>query len=129
MKSKKIIILGIVTLLISSCATSSKFMPSGRPQPRKNPGQEVEIYRTAPHEVKYKELGVVTAQKDNGGNWLWSWALLFVPMAFLTVDYEDVVLLLKEEGRKAGADAVIDIQTQSRNPWHTKLTGSAIVYE
>lgn len=129
MKSRKLILLGVVLLFLFSCATSSKFMPSGRPHPRKNPGQEVEIYRTAPHEVKYKELGVVTAEKHNGGNWLWSWVLLGIPMAFLTVDYEDVVPLLKEEGRKAGADAVIDIQIKSDNNWHTKLTGSAIVYE
>ena len=116
----KIITSALFLFLLTSCA--SKFDKVEFTQledttyPQKEANSKIEIYRSTLPNKPYKELGIIMA--SGGGT-----NSVFGSSNF----YENSILLLKEEARKRGGDAVIDIREMSGG-W-TALTGTLIKWE
>lgn len=110
----------IVAFMLTSCA--SKFDKveftalSENVYPAKQAGSQIEIFRTSLPDRPYKEIGIIMA--SGGGT-----NSVFGSSNF----YENTMILLKEEARRRGGDAVIDIR-EKQGGW-LALTGTLIKWQ
>lgn len=123
------VLLGVFSL--SCTTTSSSFLKSDGMDDlySKREPATVEAHKKLPAKTKfYTEIGAVYAEKDTTNNFYWSLLLAGMPMAFYFVYDDDVIPLLKEEAKKNGADAIININYVTGTIWSSKLTATAIVF-